>query len=87
MIQKTVYRWYNRKPVFTGTEEECWQWIFNRAHVGCLDGRKLVRMAQIENNIFYDIGSAIYYIPNGTNLLTQKNINDIILVESERWKK
>ena len=30
-MKQTIYRYHSRISVFTGTEEECWQWIVNQA--------------------------------------------------------
>lgn len=72
-MQKTIYKYHSRIGVFTGTEEECWQWIVNQAHAMNTKKEKLFCISQEKNNTICDMGSAVYYIEN-------LNIKDIIKV-------
>ena len=72
-MKKIVYRFYNNEPVFSGTEEECWQWIVNQAQTINSKKEKFVRISQEKDDTIYDIGSAVYCIKN-------LNIKDIIKV-------
>ena len=72
-MKQTIYRYHSRISVFTGTEEECWQWIVNQAQTINSKREKFVRISQEKNDTIYDIGSAVYCIKN-------LNIKDIIKV-------
>ena len=72
-MKQTIYRYHSRISVFTGTEEECWQWIVNQAQTINSKREKFVRISQEKNDVIYDIGSAVYCIKN-------LNIKDIIKV-------
>ena len=72
-MKKIVYRYHSRISVFTGTKEECWQWIVNQAQTINSKREKFVRISQEKNDTIYDIGSAVYCIKN-------LNIKDIIKV-------
>lgn len=72
-MKQTIYRYHSRISVFTGTKEECWQWIVNQAQTINSKREKFIRISQEKDDIIYDIGSAVYYIKN-------LNIKDIIKV-------
>ena len=72
-MKQTIYRYHSRISVFTGTEEECWQWIVNQAQTINSKKEKFIRISQEKNDTIYDIGSAVYCIKN-------LNIKDIIKV-------
>ena len=72
-MKQTIYRYHSRISVFTGTKEECWQWIINQAQTINSKREKFVRISQEKNDTIYDIGSAVYCIKN-------LNIKDIIKV-------
>ena len=72
-MKQTIYRYHSRISVFTGTEEECWQWIVNQAQAINSKKEKFVRISQEKDDTIYDIGSAVYCIKN-------LNIKDIIKV-------
>ena len=72
-MKQTIYRYHSRISVFTGTKEECWQWIVNQAQTINSKREKFVRISQEKNDTIYDIGSAVYCIKN-------LNIKDIIKV-------
>ena len=72
-MRQTIYRYHSRISVFTGTKEECWQWIVNQAQIINSKREKFVRISQEKNDTIYDIGSAVYCIKN-------LNIKDVIKV-------
>ena len=72
-MKQSTYRYHSRISVFTGTKEECWQWIVNQAQTINSKREKFVRISQEKNDTIYDIGSAVYCIKN-------LNIKDIIKV-------
>ena len=55
-MKKIVYRFYNNEPIFSGTEEECWQWILDQAYT-MSDGRKIYRTLKIGGHTCYDVGA------------------------------
>lgn len=72
-MKQTIYRYHSCISVFSGTKEECWQWIVNQAQAINSKREKFVRISQEKNDVIYDIGSAVYCIKN-------LNIKDIIKV-------
>ena len=72
-MKQTIYRYHSRISVFSGTEEECWQWIVNQAEALNSKREKFVRVFQEKDDIIYDVGFAVYCIKNS-------NIKDIIKV-------
>ena len=72
-MKQTIYRYHSRISVFSGTEEECWQWIVNQAEALNSKREKFVRVFQEKDDIIYDVGFAVYCIKN-------LNIKDIIKV-------
>lgn len=72
-MKQTIYRYHSRISVFTGTKEECWQWIVNQAGVINSKKDKFVRISQEKDDTIYDAGFAVYCIKNS-------NIKDIIKV-------
>ena len=72
-MKQTIYRYHSRISVFTGTKEECWQWIVNEAEIINSKKDKFVRISQEKNDTIYDVGFAVYCIKNS-------NIKDIIKV-------
>ena len=45
-MKQTIYRYHSRISVFTGTEEECWQWVVNQAQTINSKREKFVRIFQ-----------------------------------------
>ena len=72
-MKQTIYRYHSRISVFTGTKEECWQWIVNEAGIINSKKDKFVRIYQEKDDTIYDVGFAVYCIKNS-------NIKDIIKV-------
>ncbi len=72
-MKQTIYRYHSRISVFTGTKEECWQWIVNQAGIINSKKDKFVRISQEKDDTIYDVGFAVYCIKNS-------NIKDIIKV-------
>ena len=72
-MKQTIYRYHSRISVFTGTKEECWQWIVNEAGIINSKKDKFVRISQEKDDTIYDVGFAVYCIKNS-------NIKNIIKV-------
>lgn len=74
------YGKHSKKPLFVGTETECYAWIMRHAsdHVRLRNGRLLVRMIDDPDGKAYDVGQSVMY------QIVDADGNDTIGIEQDQ---